>query len=385
MSRDGGGVYSLPAGSTATDGNTAEASQHNNPLNDLETDANTARPIVAGGSGASTVVGARTGFQIGANFLAKSANYTALLVDRSKLIKSTATLTLSLTTAATLLNGWYIDVRADTGTTTIDPDGAETIDGAATLVLTVGQSCRVRCDGSNFFTQFKTEGIQQTFTKGADVASATALTLGVDGNYFDITGTTTITSIAALGIGIVRLHFDGILTLTHHATNLILPGGANITTAAGDEAVFFEYATGDWRCLSYQRAAHTPYDPIDEDSFATDSATRPPSQQSAKAYIAAQLLNYIPIHKVISKSAGYTVVLTDRGKIIKSTATLTLTLPTVASAGNGMSFRVWSSSGTMTIDPDGSEQIDGASTKAVTSGTKYLVVCDGSQWRTFAS
>ena len=92
--------------------------------------------------------------------------------------------------------------------------------------------------------------------KGADVASANALTLGTDGNYFDITGTTSITSIGTLGVGtIVTLHFDAALTLTHHATDLILPGGANITTAAGDEFTFIEYATGDWRCIGYVLAS----------------------------------------------------------------------------------------------------------------------------------
>lgn len=100
----------------------------------------------------------------------------------------------------------------------------------------------------------------QTWTKGADIASANALTLG-DGNYFDITGTTDITSIGTKGVGtVVKLHFDAALTLTHHATDLILPGGANITTAAGDEAEFVEYATGDWRCLNYQRATGMPVD-----------------------------------------------------------------------------------------------------------------------------
>lgn len=94
--------------------------------------------------------------------------------------------------------------------------------------------------------------------KGADVASANALSLGTDGNYFDITGTTAITSIGTLGVGtVVRLHFDGILTFTHHSTDLILPGGASITTAAGDEAELVEYATGDWRCTSYTKASGT--------------------------------------------------------------------------------------------------------------------------------
>ena len=91
------------------------------------------------------------------------------------------------------------------------------------------------------------------WAKGADVASATALPLIADGNIVDVTGTTTITSFNSVGIGTVMiLHFDGALILTHHATDLILPGAANITTVAGDEAVFYEYASGDWRCLNYQ-------------------------------------------------------------------------------------------------------------------------------------
>jgi len=92
-------------------------------------------------------------------------------------------------------------------------------------------------------------------TKGSDIASATALTLGKDGNFFDVTGTTAITSIGTQGIGShITLHFDGALTFTHHATDLILPGAANITTAAGDIATLYEYASGDWRCVSYTKA-----------------------------------------------------------------------------------------------------------------------------------
>ena len=39
---------------------------------------------------------------------------------------------------------------------------------------------------------------------------------------------------------------------------MVLPGGANITTAAGDIAVLYEYASGDWRCVSYSRASGQP-------------------------------------------------------------------------------------------------------------------------------
>jgi hypothetical protein len=97
-------------------------------------------------------------------------------------------------------------------------------------------------------------GASMIWSKGADVASASALPLITDGNYFDVTGTTTITSMNSMGVGTwICLQFDGALTLTHNATDLILPGGANITTAAGDHAIFIEYASGDWRCVSYIR------------------------------------------------------------------------------------------------------------------------------------
>src|SRR3990167_3288016 len=67
-------------------------------------------------------------------------------------------------------------------------------------------------------------------SKGADVASATATTLGSAGCFFDITGTTTITSVTAKPAGmIVMLQFDGILTFTD-GSNLKLNG--DFTTAA---------------------------------------------------------------------------------------------------------------------------------------------------------
>ena len=59
--------------------------------------------------------------------------------------------------------------------------------------------------------------------KGIDVASGTSITLGEDGNFFDITGTTTIQTITAKQAGtVVWLQFDGTLTLTHSTGNLEL-------------------------------------------------------------------------------------------------------------------------------------------------------------------
>jgi len=58
MARNGSGVYSLPAGSTATDGTTVLATTHNTPLADIEADLNLVRPIVAGGTGQATAAAA---------------------------------------------------------------------------------------------------------------------------------------------------------------------------------------------------------------------------------------------------------------------------------------------------------------------------------------
>ena len=95
------------------------------------------------------------------------------------------------------------------------------------------------------------------------------MTLG-DGTYFDITGTTTINTIGSKGIGTrLVLDFDGALELTH-SSDLVLPSGANITTAAGDIAEFYEYASGDWRCVSYTKASGAA---VVGTNFTTDCAS----------------------------------------------------------------------------------------------------------------
>lgn len=109
------------------------------------------------------------------------------------------------------------------------------------------------------FSDLDTDGNQIQWSKGSDIASANALTLGTDGNYFDITGTTTINTIstsARIGTTVI-FQFDGILTLTHSADLFLCNNGEDITTAAGDHAMFTEYASGDWRCVAYQRADGT--------------------------------------------------------------------------------------------------------------------------------
>lgn len=122
--------------------------------------------------------------------------------------------------------------------------------------------------------------MRRPFAKGADVASATAANLGsnTDGDYFHITGTTGLaaSNFGTVAAGIERtIVFDGALLLTHNATSFILPGGANITTAAGDVAVFRSEASGNWKCTSYVKASGAPvgsYQPLDATLTALASA-----------------------------------------------------------------------------------------------------------------
>ena len=92
-----------------------------------------------------------------------------------------------------------------------------------------------------------------TRNKGADIASAATCDLATaTGDYVDITGTTGITAFGTVSAGMrFILQFDDAVTITHHATSLILPGGANITTAAGDVLMMESLGSGNWKCLFY--------------------------------------------------------------------------------------------------------------------------------------
>jgi len=72
-----------------------------------------------------------------------------------------------------------------------------------------------------------------------------------------VTGTTAITKLAGSSVlagSIKFVKFAGALTLTQNATQLILPTGANITTAAGDWAAVMSLGGGNAAVVLYSRA-----------------------------------------------------------------------------------------------------------------------------------
>lgn len=94
-----------------------------------------------------------------------------------------------------------------------------------------------------------------TFGAEVPLPSATTTDLGsAPGHNVSITGTTTITSFGTSAQIVAPIYvgrFTGALTLTNSAA-LILPGGANIQTTAGDAFIAEFMGSGNWRVLLYQ-------------------------------------------------------------------------------------------------------------------------------------
>lgn len=80
----------------------------------------------------------------------------------------------------------------------------------------------------------------------------------------------------------------------------------------------------------------------------------------------------------VTKSANYTIAATDRGLVFLCSGTFTLSLTAAATLADGFAFAVINTgSGIVTIDPNSTEQIDGASTKDIAAGSWAIVSCTG--------
>jgi hypothetical protein len=170
-------------------------------------------------------------------------------------------------TAGNLIS--FIPSADNTGAVTVNPEGLgavalnkQTPEGAVALTggeLQAGHEVVIIDNGTTFQLIGDPSRLLGTMT---DIASATTTDLGtVLSHVARVTGTTTITGLgssASTAAPIYLVRFAGILTFTHNVTSLILPGSANITTAANDLAILEYLGSGNWRCLAYFRADGTP-------------------------------------------------------------------------------------------------------------------------------
>jgi hypothetical protein len=186
--------------------------------------------------------------------------------------------------------------------------------------------------------------VKQQDSRGADIASGTSITIPAVGNYFVITGTTTINTIADSWTGrYAFLEFSGALQLTH-SSGLILPGAANKTTAAGDCAIVVNETTGVWRVTNYQPA--TGYQAAmaaasqAEMEAGTETALRSMSPlrvaQAIAALVAGNPTGTIIDFAGTSAPTGYLACPTTQTDISRTTyAALFSAIGTTWGAGNG--------------------------------------------------
>lgn len=139
-----------------------------------------------------------------------------------------------------------IRVEQDTFESTTN---VRTVDTAASLYIEGAPIAGTNVTFTNGSHALLVDGGRSTFNgrvlkkQGADVASAGDLTLGDDGNAFEVTGTTTVNAITTTSWqngSTVTLLFTGSLTVSHNTAGgagtapILLSGAANFSATAGD-------------------------------------------------------------------------------------------------------------------------------------------------------
>lgn len=127
-----------------------------------------------------------------------NSNFTLGAADRAATYVWTGALgTMSLPSAASLTNGWYVNIRNNgSGDLTIDPNGSETINGLPTLTLNLEDSCTLVTDGTTWYTV----GFGQSATFAFDYTS------------IDLTGQNSPYVLTASELNRIAYKFVGTLT-----------------------------------------------------------------------------------------------------------------------------------------------------------------------------
>jgi len=80
----------------------------------------------------------------------KTGSYTMVATDVNNVIQWTSAGTFSLLAAGVAGSDFYVDIFANGGAVTIDPDGSETVNGSATLLVADTESATLVCTGTGW-------------------------------------------------------------------------------------------------------------------------------------------------------------------------------------------------------------------------------------------
>lgn len=193
--------------------------------------------------------------------VSKGTTFTPNAGEIGVCFQATAVITMNLPALAGAVAGQHYWIHASSGAVTVDPNAAELINGVSSVVVASGDFALIAYNGSTWTLWVMSSSdyarLSQLNAAEVDLASASTVNLGAAASpNVRITGTTTITSFGTSAAGVFReVRMAGALTLTHNGTSLILPGAANIVTAAGDTLRALSLGSGNWVITSYMRAA----------------------------------------------------------------------------------------------------------------------------------
>jgi len=159
--------------------------------------------------------------------ISRASNTILGLGDYGCTFIATGTFSQTLTAAATLADNWHCFYRNDgPGVVTIDPNGAETIDGAATLDLQPGDACRIACNGS----AFKTQGLARHMTIATEQASTSGTSLdftGIPSGVKRISVMFSGVSLSGTSQFLIQLGHSGGIENTGYSSGSVLVFGTN--------------------------------------------------------------------------------------------------------------------------------------------------------------
>ncbi len=91
------------------------------------------------------------------------------------------------------------------------------------------------------------------------------------------------------------------------------------------------------------------------------------------------------LNATVIKATNYTIIASDEGKLFNVTGTTIITLLAATTAGAGFVLAIRNSgSGSVTVDGDAAETVNGVATLVLAAGQWAILTCDGTNWSALA-
>ena len=206
---------------------------------------------------------------------------------------------------------------------------------------------------------------------------------GDDTNWGDVTDRNFSRLEKALGEATAKTltGSDVLLTADEELSSLILLSGALVANVAVETSG----RKGFWMVKNACTGDYTV-------TFKTDAGAGVIIPQGGSALVTSNGTDIVPITltrasgagartKYALKASGYTAVPSDDGAFFECSATLTLAFKPAALLGDQWVCLVMANGGAVTINPDASELINGATTLVIPDGSFAIVVCTGTAFR----